>query len=34
MKAVEEAADVMAEEVVASVDSAEQNENAETNAEK
>jgi len=34
VKAVEEAADVMAEEVVASVDSAEQNENAETNAEK
>lgn len=31
---VEEAADVMAEEVVASVDSVEQNENAETNAEK
>ncbi|MEB2279958.1 4Fe-4S dicluster domain-containing protein [Lysinibacillus xylanilyticus] len=34
VKAVEEAADVMAEEVVASVDSVEQNENAETNAEK
>lgn len=34
VKTVEEAADVMAEEVVASVDSAEQNENAETNAEK
>jgi len=33
-ESVEEAADVMAEEVVASVDSVEQNENAETNAEK
>ncbi|MGE7927782.1 heterodisulfide reductase-related iron-sulfur binding cluster [Lysinibacillus xylanilyticus] len=33
-ESVEEAADVMVEEVVASVDSVEQNENAETNAEK
>ncbi|MFJ8514760.1 heterodisulfide reductase-related iron-sulfur binding cluster [Lysinibacillus xylanilyticus] len=33
-ESIEEAADVMVEEVVASVDSVEQNENAETNAEK